>query len=140
MKNSVIASVAFAALAAFVPAQAPDSVHHAAHTVAILHDTMLDPPSFVLDGVYVTKPSKKGNITFCYAFRSHNRMGGYSEGRAFEDGDRDGRFREFSDDDGNGRFPGYDLGWSAPCKEKNIEREITTDVAALAPKFYRKTR
>jgi len=42
--------------------KAPDITiqeQHAAATVAHLHDTMLDPASFSLDGVYVTKASKK---------------------------------------------------------------------------------
>ena len=59
---------------------------HAATTVAGLHDSMLDPASFVLDGVYVSKPNRKGAISLCYVFRSHNTMGGYAEGRATEGG------------------------------------------------------
>lgn len=73
-------------------AQDSDSTHHAALTVAALHDSMLDPASFVLDGAYVTKPihrfadkDHRDRSTYCYAFRSHNTMGGYSDARAYED-------------------------------------------------------
>ena len=51
---------------------------HAAETVAHLHDTMLDPASFVLDNVYVTKANKRGNRSLCYSFRSHKTLGGYA--------------------------------------------------------------
>ena len=113
---------------------------HAAETVAHLHDTMLDPASFLLDGAYVTKPDKKGQRSICYAFRSHNTMGGYSEARAVEDGADRNRLSIYREDNGAGRFPGYDVGWVAPCKDKSLEREITAEVAALAPTLYRKTR
>src|SRR5689334_9993133 len=88
---------------------------HAAETVAHLHDTMLDPASFVLDGVYVTKPSKHGKVSICYAFRSHNTMGGYAEARAVEDGEDKNRLSIYNRDDGHGKFQGYDVGWFAPC-------------------------
>jgi hypothetical protein len=109
---------------------------HAAETVAHLHDTMLDPASFVLSGVYVTKPNKRGKLSVCYVFRSHNAMGGYAEGRAVEDGDDKNRLNVLKRDDGYGKFQGYDVGWIAPCKDKNIDREITADVARLAPALY----
>jgi hypothetical protein len=112
----------------------------AADTVAHLHDTMLDPASFVLDGAYVTKPDKKGQRSVCYEFRSHNEMGGYSEARAVEDGADHNRLSIYTKDNGAGGFQGYDVGWFAPCKNRNIEREITADVAALAPVLYRKTK
>src|SRR4051794_3207413 len=73
---------------------------HAAETVAHLHDTMLDPASFVLDGAYVTKPNKRGRVSICYAFRSHNTMGGYSEARAVEDGDDKNKLSVMNRDDG----------------------------------------
>jgi len=113
---------------------------HAAETVAKLHDTMLDPASFVLDGVYVTKPNKRSKVSLCYAFRSHNAMGGYAEGRAVEDGDDKNRLNLLKQDDGRGKFQGYDVGWIAPCKDKNIDREITADVARLAPALYAKSK
>jgi hypothetical protein len=124
-------------LFAVLPSPAPDA-QHAAATVAHLHDTMLDPASFVLDGVYLTKPSKRGNVTVCYAFRSHNTMGGYTAGRAVEDGDDHNRLSVYTADNGEGRYAGYDVGWFAPCKEKNIDREITADVIPLAVPLYRK--
>jgi hypothetical protein len=113
---------------------------HAAETVSRLHDTMLDPPSFVLDNVYVTKPNKRGKVSICYAFRAHNPMGGYAEARAVEDGDDKGRFGMYNRDNGFGKFQGYDVGWVAPCKDKNIDREITADVLQLAHALYKKSR
>jgi len=113
---------------------------HAAATVAHIHDTMLDPNSFVLDGVYLTKPSKRGNVTVCYTFRSQNKMGGYTAGRAAEDGDDHNHLSVYTVDNGAGKYPGYDVGWIAPCKDKNIDREITADVLPLAKALYRKER
>jgi hypothetical protein len=116
------------------------SVQHAAQTVAHLHDTMLDPASFVLDAAFVTKPNKHGEISYCYAFRSHNRAGGYSDGRAVEDANDRLRLSTYTQDDGYGKFQGYDVGLIAPCKGKNVDRNITADVAALAPSLYQKTK
>lgn len=113
---------------------------HAAETVAHLHDTMLDPASFVLDGAYVTKPNKRGKLNLCYAFRSHNAMGGYAEARAVEDGDDKNHLSVFNQDNGYGKFQGYDVGWVAPCKDKNIDREITAEVTRLADALYKKSR
>ena len=113
---------------------------HVAETVAHLHDTMLDPASFALDGVYVTKPNKRGKVSVCYAFRSHNAMGGYSEGRAVEDGDDKNKLSVLTHDDGHGKYQGYDVGWIAPCKDKNIDHEITAEAARLAPALYKKGR
>jgi hypothetical protein len=113
---------------------------HAAETVAHLHDKMLDPASFVLDGAYVTKPNKRGRTSICYAFRSHNTMGGYSEARAVEDGDDKNKLSVINRDDGYGKFQGYDVGWVSPCKGKNIDREITEDVARLASSLYKKSK
>jgi hypothetical protein len=121
------------------------AVQHAAATVAHLHDTMLDPGSFVLDGAYVTLPNRiadkehKNLPTYCYAFRSHNAMGGYSEGRAYEDPIDHGKLVVVSAD-ANGNFGGYDSGWVAPCKAKHIDRDITTRVAAAALPLYRVQR
>ena len=137
-----------AALLTAVGSPAQDNttvVQHAAEAVAHLHDTMLDPASFVLEGVYFTKPMRiadkahKGLGTYCYAFRSHNTMGGYSEGRAYEDPVMHGKLTLVNaDTDGN--FMGYDAGFVSPCRTKNIDREITKDVAALAPSLYTKTK
>ena len=133
-------------------AQAPTPVEHAAVIVAQLHDTMLDPTSFVLDGVYVTKPLKtlvktgwpkttfEMRPTYCYAFRSRNHMGGYSEGRAAEDPMDHGKLSIMQPDTNTDGFAGYDTCWGAPCKAKNIDRDITADVAAIAPSLYKKTR
>ena len=57
-----------------------------------------------------------------------------------EDGADHNRLSVYKEDNGAGRFQGYDVGWFAPCKGKNIEREITAEVAALAPALYRKAR
>jgi len=127
-------------LALFAVLSSSPDVQHAAAIVAHLHDTMSDPASFALDGVYLTKPSKRGNITVCYAFRSHNAMGGYTAGRAVEDGDDHNRLSVYTTDDGAGKYPGYDVGWFAPCKDKNIDREITAEVLPLASELYQKGR
>jgi len=127
------------ALFAFALPPSPDA-QHAAATVAHLHDTMLDPASFVLDGVFLTKPSKRGNVSVCYAFRSHNTTGGYTAGRAVEDGDDHNHLSVYTQDNGAGSYAGYDVGWFAPCKGKNIDREITAEVAPLATALYRKER
>jgi hypothetical protein len=141
-KNSMktILFALFVSAVAMTQSPVPTTVQHAAETVAHLHDTMLDPASFALDGVYVTKANKRGNVSVCYAFRSHNAMGGYSAGRAVEDGDDHGRLSVLSEDNGAGRYQGYDVGWVAPCKDKNIDKEITAEVAALAPSLYRKSK
>lgn len=120
----------------------PDSdiKQHAAETVATIHDSILDPASFVLDGVYVTKPNKRGKVSLCYTFRAHNTMGGYAAGRAVEDGDDKNRLSVYNHDNGYGKFQGYDVGWIAPCKDKNIDRDITADVARLAPALYAKNK
>jgi hypothetical protein len=135
-------------IALFAPsfsAQAPSTdpaVLHAAAAVAHLHDTMLDPASFVLDGAYLTLPNRiadkehKNLPTYCYAFRSHNAMGGYSEGRAYEDPVDHGKLVVVSAGV-DGTFAGYDTGWVAPCKAKHIDRDLTASVAAAAPALYR---
>jgi hypothetical protein len=110
---------------------------HAAETVAALHDEMLDPASFVLDSVFVTKQNKRGNVSLCYTYRSHNRMGGFSQGVAVEDGDDHNRLSTFTVGD-DGHTQGFDTGWTAPCKAKNLDREITADVSGAAPGLYRK--
>jgi hypothetical protein len=139
MKASILALI-FTVLAGASSAQVEDPVQHAAATVASLHDSMLDPTSFVLDGAYVTKPNKKGVVSYCYVFRSHNTMGGYSEGRAVEDGSDHNRLSVYSHPAETGGWLGYDAGWIAPCKTKNIDREITADVATLAQTLYKKTK
>jgi hypothetical protein len=145
------ASVLFVMLAASTIGAAPQSpgdeaVQHAAQTVAHLRDTMLDPASFVLDAVYITKPihrfadkDHKDKATYCYAFRSHNSMGGYAEGRAYEDPLDRGRLEVVTPNE-DGAFSGYDAGMTAPCKTKNIDHDITADVVTLAPPLYRKTK
>ena len=116
------------------------AIQHAAESVAKLHDGMLDPASFVVDGVFITRPSKQGNRSLCFAFRSHNKMGCYSEGRAVEDGDDHNRLSIYNVPNESGKFPGYDVGWFVPCKEKNVDREITNDVVPLASTLYKKQR
>jgi hypothetical protein len=139
----VTTALAFLALASGAASQSPGAdpaVQHAAQTVAHLHDTMLDPASFVLDAAFITKPNKRGEVSYCYEFRSHNKMGGYSEGRAVEDGGDHLRLSVLTLDDGYGKYQGYDVGWVAPCKSKNVDRIMTEDVAALATPLYRKTK
>jgi hypothetical protein len=134
--KTLILTLALSALAA--NAQSPVA-EHAAATVASIHDAMLDPASFVLDGAYTTKPDKHGAVSFCYAFRSHNAMGGYSEERAVE-GPAGSSNLSITGANDEGRFPGYDVGWVAPCKGKNLDRDITAEVKALAPSLYRKDK
>lgn len=67
-------------------------------------------------------------------------MGGYSAGRAVEDGDDHDRLSVYSIDDGYGKFQGYDVGWFAPCKSKNIDHAITQAVGAEATGLYQKTQ
>lgn len=107
---------------------------------------MLDPASFVLDGVFITKPihrfadkEHKDRGTYCYAFRSHNTMGGYSEARAYEDPLDHGKL-VIVHPNADGAFMGYDTGWIAPCKAKDLAEDITARVAAAAPSLYQKTR
>ena len=133
--------LALAAMAPFAFAQTPappDPIQHAAEGVAYIHDNVLDPASFVLDGVFLTKPTKKGEISTCFAFRSRNTMNGYSLLRAVEDSES--RIKFFTNPDDSGRFAGYDFGLGAPCREKNIDKEITADVSPLAPPLYKKER
>jgi hypothetical protein len=127
------------ALAVTGAASAQSTTEHAAATVANIHDTMLDPASFVLDGAYTTKPDKKGAVSYCYAFRAHNAMGGYAEARAVEWVADKGRL-SFVNAANTGAFLGYDAGWVSPCKSKNIDRDITADVAALAQSLYKKAK
>ena len=139
MKTPVLALIVLAALAVSAQSVSDETAKHAAQTAAHLHDSMLDPASFVLDGAYVTKPNKKGQVSYCYTFRSHNRMGGYSDGKAVEDGSDKGRLSVYDHPADTGGWTGYDTGWVAPCKAKNIDRDITADVSALAPSLYKKT-
>ena len=108
--------------------------------VARVHDSLLDPASFVLDNAYVTKPTKRGTVNYCIEFRAHNKLGGYTEGRAVVDGDDHKRLSLYNLDDGYGHFQGYDTGWVAPCKQRNIDRGVKAEVEALAPALYQKTR
>jgi hypothetical protein len=140
MRTSVLAFIVMAALAVSAQSVSDETAKHAAQTVAHLHDSMLDPASFVLDAAYVTKPDKHGAVSYCYEFRSHNRMGGYSEGRAVEDASDKGRLSEYDHPADTGGWTGYDTGWIAPCKKKNIDREITSNVVALAPPLYQTTK
>lgn len=140
MKAYVLALVFSTSLTTLAQSVSDEAVKHAAQTVAHLHDSMLDPASFVLDAAYVTKANKHGAVSYCYEFRSHNRMGGYSDGRAVEDGSDHGHLSVYDHPAEDGAWLGYDTGWVAPCKKKNIDREITADVVALAPPLYQKTK
>jgi hypothetical protein len=143
VEYAIIAAFAMTVAAQTAPT---DPVRHAAQSVAHLHDTMLDPASFVLDGVYVTKPihrfadkDHRDQSTYCYAFRSHNAMGGYSEARAYEDPLDHGKLVVVHPSE-DGAFMGYDTGWVAPCKSNNVAEDITAQVAAVAPTLYQKSR
>ena len=96
MRISVLALVVAASLAVSAQTVSDEMVKHAAQTVAHLHDSMLDPASFVLDAAYATKPDKHGAVSYCYEFRSHNRMGALSDGRAIEDGSDHGRLSVYN--------------------------------------------
>jgi hypothetical protein len=139
MKTSIFL-VVLVPLLAVAQSGSDETVKHVAQTVAHLHDSMLDPASFVLDAAYATKPNKRGAVSYCYEFRSHNKMGGYSEGRAVEDGNDHLQLSVYDHPSDTGSWLGYDTGWVAPCKQKNLEREITDQVAALAPSLYRKSK
>jgi len=118
-------------VSAQTPAQAPDPIQHAAQTVAHLHDTALSPSSFVLEGVYLTKPSN-GKVNYCYAFSSKDKSGDSLETRAAEHGPKN-TLSVFTETNGAGKYFGYDDGLKAPCTDKNIARDITSEVHALAP-------
>jgi hypothetical protein len=146
MRKLILAYVALIPFVVLAQSADDQAIQHAAATVASLHDSMLDPASFVLDGAYVTKPihrsadkEHKDKPTYCYAYRSHNTMGGYTEGRAYEDPLDHGRLQVVHASP-DGAFMGYDTGWIAPCKAKNIDRDITPSVAQLAATMYKKTR
>jgi hypothetical protein len=125
-------------------AQRQPTADHAAEVVARIHDSMLNPPTFVLDEVYVTKANRRGQVSVCYEYRSQNAQGGMSSGRAVEDGADKGRLSTFTATGGEGQsvddMRGYNAGWIAPCKAKNFDHEITKDVAAAAPALYRKAK
>lgn len=140
MKTSVLALIVMASLLASAQSAGDEAFKHAAQTTARLHDSMLDPASFVLDGAYVTRPDKHGAVSYCFEFRSHNQMGGYSEGRAVEDGSDHGRLSIYDHRAETGGWVGYDTGWFAPCKKKNIDHEITAQVVTLAPSLYQKMK
>jgi hypothetical protein len=76
MKTSVLALVIAVSVVVSAQSVNDETAKHAAQTIARLHDSMLDPASFVLDAAYVTKPNKHGAVSYCYEFRSHNTMGG----------------------------------------------------------------
>jgi hypothetical protein len=67
-------------------------------------------------------------------------MGGYSDGKAVEDASDHGRLSVYDHPADTGGWVGYDTGWVAPCKKKNIDRELTAGVVALAPPLYQKTK
>ena len=144
MKRTLCLLALAAAMLASPASAQEDLTQHAAVTVAHLHDAMLNPSSFVLDGVFTTKPDKRGHTSICYQYRSQNALGGMSVGLAVEDGGDKGRLSTFtvtgSDGERADDMRGYNAGWVAPCKGKNMDREITNDVVSAAPALYRKTR
>ncbi len=134
MKNQALALALLLGFAPSVPAQtpAPDPVQHAKATVAHLRNTALDPSSFVLENVYITKPSKYGRINYCYAFNSKDKSGDSLETRAAEHGPQN-TLSVFTETDGAGMYIGYDAGLRPPCSKEKIAREITSEVNGLAP-------
>jgi len=138
MKNQALVLALLVALARSVPAQAPasaqapDPVQHAKATVAHLRDTALSPSSFVLENVYITKPNRYNQISYCYAFSSKDKSGDSLETRAAEHGANHALSR-YTETNGAGRYFGYDDGFRAPCGQENIAREITAEVEGLAP-------
>jgi len=132
MKNQALALASLLGFALSVPAQTPDPIQHARATVAHLRDTALSPSSFVLENVYLTKPSKYGRVNYCYAFSSKDKSGDSMETRAAENGSNS-KLSVFTSTNGAGKYFGYDDGLRAPCTDKNIAREITAEVHALAP-------
>ena len=101
-------------------AQEAASIQHAAATVAHLHDEMLSPSSFVLEGVFVTKPDRRGNVSVCYEYRSQNVSGVMSAGRAVEWGADHGKLSTYQAERADD-IQGYNAGWAAPCKAKNFD-------------------
>jgi hypothetical protein len=127
-------------------------VHTAAVFVAGLHDSMLDPASFVVDNVYVSAPQKlyesrgirgRGRVVgsyvnVCVLVRSHNRMGGYTseEDDLVADKNHPELYVVNSPDAqiGVASFGGF----GNPCK--HMGADITPDVVAAAEALYKKTR
>ena len=108
----------------------------------ILAAQMNDPDSFVLLSVRQTKPTKKTNAfmegayNICYAFRSHNAMGGYGDPQvalqlwSFKKAENNGKL-EFI---GTTEDAKYGAG-HGQCEAKNIATDITAEVkAALGSK------
>jgi len=135
-------AVALSVLIATAAAQSPndDAIRHAAATVAHIHDEMNDPASFLLDRAYITKPNKHGAVSYCYEFRGHNQEGGYSDARAVENANDHLHLSVYSRPNSGGVWLDYDAGVSAPCKKKNIDRDITLPVSDLAPALYRRAK
>ena len=77
MKKSIVV-LFLVALALTVLAQEKSTADRATEGLALLKSLMRDPDSFVAERVFV---SDTGN--FCYAFRSHNGYGGYTDGIGF---------------------------------------------------------
>ena len=134
VNKHIAAALVIAAALLGVPALAQDTpvdqatIDHAAATVAQIHDGMLNPPTFVLDSVFLTKLTPRGRSahvpSICYSYRAQNAMGGMSAGLSVEDAG--GRVRTFDAD--------------FLCQSKKIARDITKEVAAAAPALYRKDK
>ena len=106
--------------------ETPETISRAVTAVNHINGAMLDPTSFVLEQALTTLPDKHG-VYLCFAFRSHNTMGGFSDGRAWLSPDN--RLRLFQADR-DGHFVGYDEGWVDPCRSKRIAEDITAAVIA----------
>ena len=110
--------------------ETPETISRAVTAVNHINGAMLDPTSFVLEQALTTLPDKHG-VYLCFAFRSHNTMGGFSDGRAWLSPDN--RLRLFQYDsqaDSDGHIVGYDEGWIDPCRSKRIAEDITAAVKA----------
>jgi len=128
---ALVIAAALLSVSAFAQNQNPTdqaTIDHAAATVAQIHDGMLNPPTFVLDRVFIAKLTKRGRSahvpSICYEYRSQNTTGGMSAGLSVEDAGS----------------PARTFNADFLCQPKNIERNITKEVAAAAPALYRKDK
>ena len=123
-------------------------VQAAAAYVAKLHDSMLDPSSFVVDNVFVSQPNKlyeshgmfRGKlagsyVNICVSVRSHNTMGGYSA-QEYKLVASKGEPALYVLDD-----PNTQLGiQSFPNTVCNRPTDIKDDVVPIAESLYKKAK
>jgi len=114
--------IAIAATSLLAHAETPAEINQrAAAAVVKIQGQMLDPGSFALDDVWTSREHKRDDANIlCFTFRSHNHMGGFSEGKAYLRGL--GLMEIFSAEE-----PGWS--WLRLCKGK--ENDITVEVKTL---------